>query len=170
MKRSRYLESPDCWRRPGSDERLRRSLKSPRGCLDKDGTRIHAEIAGCEASIQDTMEELEGLDADLPPPLEDRAAASHLMEPDKYTPAQIAEPAKTRAWELVGLYFYHHRRVHEALSILWGLYQQLLKGQKIVGRIHKGTPLVWISDCFGMLGFLVHAKRYLMLTLCEDAL
>jgi len=35
--------------------------------LDKDGTRIHAEIAGCEASIQDTMEELEGLDADLPP-------------------------------------------------------------------------------------------------------
>ncbi len=92
------------------------------------------------------------------------------MEPDKYTPAQIAEPAKTRAWELVGLYFYHHRRVHEALSILWGLYQQLLKGQKIVGRIHKGTPLVWISDCFGMLGFLVHAKRYLMLTLCEDAL
>src|SRR5207249_11258379 len=36
--------------------------------------------------------------------------------------------------------------------------------------LFRSTPLVWISDCFGMLGFLVHAKRYLMLTLCEDAL
>jgi hypothetical protein len=31
-------------------------------------------------------------------------------------------------------------------------------------------PLVWISDCFQQLGFPVHAKLYLMLTLCEDAL
>ena len=31
-------------------------------------------------------------------------------------------------------------------------------------------PLVWMSDCFRLLGFPVHAKRYLMLTLCEDAL
>jgi hypothetical protein len=31
-------------------------------------------------------------------------------------------------------------------------------------------PLVWISDCYARLGFVVHAKRYLMLTLVEDAL
>src|SRR5262249_43399716 len=37
------------------------------------------------------------------------------------------------------------------------------------GRVHKGMPLVWMSDCFRQLGFPVHAKRYLMLTLCEDA-
>jgi hypothetical protein len=30
-------------------------------------------------------------------------------------------------------------------------------------------PLIWMSDCFRQLGFPIHAKRYLMLTLCEDA-
>jgi hypothetical protein len=30
--------------------------------------------------------------------------------------------------------------------------------------------LVWISDCFTALGLTAHAKRYLMLTLCEDAM
>jgi hypothetical protein len=31
-------------------------------------------------------------------------------------------------------------------------------------------PLLWIGETFGALGFTVHAKRYLMLTLCEDAI
>jgi hypothetical protein len=31
-------------------------------------------------------------------------------------------------------------------------------------------PLVWMSDCYAQLGFSVYAKRYLMLTLVEDAL
>ena len=31
-------------------------------------------------------------------------------------------------------------------------------------------PLVWISECFFRLNFPVHAKRYLMYTLCEDAI
>jgi hypothetical protein len=60
--------------------------------------------------------------------------------------------------------------VHEALAIFSGLYQQMLAAQNPATRVHKGMPLVWISDCFGRLGFPVHAKRYLMLTLCEDAL
>jgi hypothetical protein len=34
---------------------------------------------------------------------------------------------------------------------------------------HKGMPLVWISDGFRHLGYPVHAKRYFMYTLCEDA-
>ena len=35
---------------------------------------------------------------------------------------------------------------------------------------HKGMPIRWISDIYSQLGFPVLAKRYLMLTLCEDAL
>src|SRR6516225_2524629 len=31
-------------------------------------------------------------------------------------------------------------------------------------------PLCWVGECFSKLGFPVHAKRYLTLTLCEDAL
>jgi hypothetical protein len=34
----------------------------------------------------------------------------------------------------------------------------------------KGMPLVWISDSYATLGFRVLSKRYLMLTLCEDAI
>jgi hypothetical protein len=39
-----------------------------------------------------------------------------------------------------------------------------------VPRINKGMPLVWLSECYYRLGCPVLAKRYLMLTLCEDAL
>lgn len=46
----------------------------------------------------------------------------------------------------------------------------MLDAQTDAGRIYKGMPLVWISECFSQLDFPVHAKRYLMLTLCEDAL
>ena len=63
-----------------------------------------------------------------------------------------------------------HGRWHEALGLFGGLYQVKLKYQSSRGdRIHKGMPLVWISDCFYHLGCIVHSKRYLMLTLCEDA-
>jgi hypothetical protein len=60
--------------------------------------------------------------------------------------------------------------MHEAIAIFWSLYQQMLAAQVDGPYVHKGLPLVYIGDCFGHLGFPVHAKRYLMLTLCEDAL
>jgi hypothetical protein len=46
----------------------------------------------------------------------------------------------------------------------------MLEAQGTQGYVHKGLPLVWIADCFARMGFPVHAKRYLMLTLCEDAI
>jgi hypothetical protein len=46
----------------------------------------------------------------------------------------------------------------------------MLEAQTVLGRIHKGMPLIWMSDCFRHLNFPIHAKRYLMLTLCEDAI
>jgi hypothetical protein len=94
------------------------------------------------------LTELDALAPDLLPVLDQRDAASRLMTilGTRYTPAQVAQPPGDRAWELAALYFFNS------------------------GRVHKGMPLVWISDCFSHLGFPVHAKRYLMLTLCEDAL
>jgi hypothetical protein len=37
-------------------------------------------------------------------------------------------------------------------------------------RKHKGTPLVRISELHGYMGHPVLAKRYIMLTICEDAI
>jgi hypothetical protein len=36
--------------------------------------------------------------------------------------------------------------------------------------VHKGMPIIWISDCYRMFNCPVLAKRYLMLALCEDAI
>jgi hypothetical protein len=117
------------------------------------------------------LEELLTLNADLLPVFEERDAASQLITtlPTRYTPAQTAQAPGARVWELTGLYFLNSGRIHEALAIFWGLYQQMLAAQIKLGWIPKGTPLVWVAECFTRLGFPVHAKRYLMLTLCEDA-
>jgi hypothetical protein len=37
-------------------------------------------------------------------------------------------------------------------------------------RKHKGTPLVRMSEIHGYLGHPLLAKRYIILTLCEDAI
>jgi hypothetical protein len=36
--------------------------------------------------------------------------------------------------------------------------------------VHKGLPLVWLSDCYYALGCPALSKRYIMLTACEDAI
>lgn len=91
------------------------------------------------------------------------------------------------AWEAVGLYYGIRRRLHESLTIFSGCYDYLLECQhqeRAIGgarepnrirenrnrpvRLHKGKPLVWMSDCYWHLGWPVHSKRYLMLSLCED--
>lgn len=91
--------------------------------------------------------------------------------PQRYSVDQVATGgSEQRAWEVVGLLHLNTGRVHEALAIFSRLYQHMLSAQTTGGRIHKGMPLVWIAECFARLRFAVHAKRYLMLTLCEDAL
>ncbi len=118
------------------------------------------------------LQELEQLDAELIPILPQTDSASTLarMLPSKYPSTRAAEPPGDRIWELAGLYFLNSGRIHEALGIFWELYMQMHQAQAVMGRIHKGMPLVWMSDCFRHLNFPIHAKRYLMLTLCEDAL
>lgn len=117
------------------------------------------------------IQELTSLDAEIVPVLNDRASASRLLEllPSKYSPSTVVGPNGARVWELAALWFLNSNRVHEALGLFWRLYQQMVEGQQAAWA-HKGMPLVWLSECYARLGFALHAKRYLMLTLCEDAL
>ena len=83
--------------------------------------------------------------------------------------ARLGETA-LRNWELAGLQLLQNSRAHEALAIFWSLYDFMLAAQDRQHRIHKGMPLLWLSEAYDALGFPVHAKRYLMLSLCEDAI
>jgi hypothetical protein len=67
-------------------------------------------------------------------------------------------------------YYYYRNRPHEALPIFIGLYNQMLYKQETGNRIHKGMPLVWICECYLIMGLSSLPKRYLMLTLIEDAI
>lgn len=74
-------------------------------------------------------------------------------------------------WELCGLFFLNRNRLHEAQAIFYVLYDHMLSHQESTGiYVHKGMPLVYISDCHTRLNHPVLAKRYLMLTACEDAI
>ena len=101
----------------------------------------------------------------------DGAAALGQTLPRAYSPHTIIEGSpQCTAWEQVGLYYLNQRRPHEALPIFKGLYEQMLIGQEQAGQIHKGMPLVWIYECYLMMGFVALPKRYLILTLIEDAI
>lgn len=83
-----------------------------------------------------------------------------------------------RQWEFVGNVLRAVQRYYDALTVYSRLYEHILAAQdnrlttndSRVPRIHKGQPLLWMHECFVALGFDSIAKRYLMLTLCEDAI
>jgi restriction endonuclease len=77
-----------------------------------------------------------------------------------------------RAWELAGLHLgIRQRRFYEAILIFEEWYRRLLEYQTEKGvRVHKGAPLVWIRDFHVNLDHTALAKRFIMLTLIEDAL
>lgn len=120
------------------------------------------------------LDELQKIAPDIASLLPERDSGATLLErlPRLWRPGQVARAGsqQQRAWELAGLFLLHTGRYTEALAIFWRLYQHMISAQARAGRVHKGMPLVWISDCFARLGFPLHAKRYLMLTLVEDAL
>ena len=124
--------------------------------------------------LQSVTKEIQQLGHPLIPAiLEGRdGAAKLLIELPKLFPVEkIKEERAQRVWELCGVYFQHQGRFHEAIAIHHALYEHLLAHQEAAAiRLHKGTPLVWISDCHAGLGHPVLSKRYLMLTTCEDAL
>lgn len=123
--------------------------------------------------VKKFIADVTALDAEIGPILERRDGAATLLIrlPAKFAPTDVSAPTdQQRVWELVGVFYMSNGRHHEALAIFWSLYQHMLTAQEGGTRVHKGMPLVWMSDCYARLGFRVHAKRFLMLTLCEDAL
>jgi hypothetical protein len=92
--------------------------------------------------------------------------------PQRIATVEVATPTDNQlGWEWTGQYYMRHGRFHEALAIINALYQHMILYQQESGqRVHKGMPLIWMSDCYSRLQYPVHAKRYLMLTLCEDAI
>lgn len=82
-----------------------------------------------------------------------------------------ADVEAQKCWVRIGNFYRNINRHHEAFSIYSTLYDQMLSAQLVTEkRLHKGEPLVWMSDCFLAIGFPVLAKRYLMLSLCEDSI
>jgi hypothetical protein len=79
--------------------------------------------------------------------------------------------AERKIWELVGLYYRAQNRWHDAIAIYSSMYDHFLKLQlDTKERVHKGMPLVWIADGYLALGNVSLSKRFMMLTLIEDAI
>jgi len=118
------------------------------------------------------------LAAQLVPLLDQRDGAAKLVQelPRIYSASvvSISQPppgGAQRAWELCGLYFFNQGRFNDALPIFERLYLHMLEWQDLTGkRCHKAMPLVWIAECHSRLGHPAIARRFLMLTLCEDAI
>jgi hypothetical protein len=110
----------------------------------------------------------------LVPFLDQRDGAAKLVQglPRAYSPADVsAQGGPQRAWELCGLYFLNQGRPYDALPIFERLYLHMLDWQEqAADRCHKGMPLVWIAECHSVLGHPAISRRFLMLTLCEDAI
>lgn len=86
-------------------------------------------------------------------------------------PGEMGDDAVQHAWHLCGLFYFNLGRFHEALAVFNRFYDHMLQYQEQFGkRLHKGTPLVRISECHEQLAHPVLSKRYLMLTACEDAI
>jgi hypothetical protein len=113
--------------------------------------------------------------SDLVPHLDQPDGPAFFVEylPTQYPPKSIVTPGGTGqiAWQNVGTYYRITNRPFEALQIYNALYIQMLNAQFISQKwIHKGMPLVWMHECYKIMQYPATAQRYLMLTLCEDAI
>ena len=123
-------------------------------------------MATSESSILDeiTRELSEKLEPGLLPLLDKRDGAARLTQdlPNVYSPEKIIDGSKEcRAWELAGLYYLNRGRPYEALPLFTALYDHMLAGQGNGRRVHKGMPLVWICECYLMMGFAALPKTLL---------
>ena len=105
---------------------------------------------------------------------EERDAAARIAQVLKGTPSpeQLTRMSgAAAAWEYFIALFELIGRHHESALLAHALYRDMFDAeQKSRSRIHKGMPLVRIADAYRSLGYVAHEERYLMLTLCEDAI
>jgi hypothetical protein len=81
------------------------------------------------------------------------------------------EDPAVQKWNIVGMFYRRRGRFPEAVSIYLALYDAMLAFQgRENTRCHKGMPLIWASDCYRELGYGLTSRRFLMLTLVEDAI
>jgi hypothetical protein len=114
----------------------------------------------------------------LPEHLRERLLQPHAADelvkelPSLFPPARLAADEKgRRTWELTGLLYLSRGRHHDAIAIFNSMLKQMYTHQDHTSAfVHKGVPLVWLADCYQALGYRALAKRFLMLTLCEDAI
>lgn len=108
------------------------------------------------------------------PVLEQRDGAPRAVTKlrEAYSPKTVAYPGpEQRAWECIALFYRDSRRLHQAIQVVSALYERMIAHQiEADTQTHKGMPLVWLRDFHLGLGHPVTAKRYAMLTLCEDAI
>ena len=76
-----------------------------------------------------------------------------------------------KVWESIGAFYRSHQRWYDAMAIYLAMYHHFLRLQDSSSlRVHKGMPLLWLAECYYSIGFTTLSKRYLMLTLVEDAI
>ncbi len=117
-------------------------------------------------------EEIKDLPKECRTLLEGRDGGWQLCDvlPKLYSPEDVGQ-RRTRHWEVCGLALLNGRRFHEAIAIFERLYLHMLD-YEIQTQKHtmKGMPLVWMSDCHRHLGRPMMARRFIVLTLIEDAI
>jgi hypothetical protein len=102
-----------------------------------------------------------------------RDGAARLIEllPKIIPQSELIEREEPGVWHLCGQFYFTLHRYNEALGVISAMYDQmLLYQQQTDTRIHKGWPLIRMGECHSNLNHPVLAKRYFMLTACEDAI
>jgi len=92
------------------------------------------------------------------------------IPPEDLEPTTTANSIQCDVWSHFGVLLMLQGKVHQAIEVFDALYARILCRQSAARRrFHKGLPLFHISQCYQTLGRMVHAKRHMMLALCEDA-
>lgn len=92
------------------------------------------------------------------------------IKPEELEPTTTVNSIQCDVWSYYGALLMLQGKPHQAIKVFDTLYARILTHQVETGRrFHKGLPLFHMSQCFQSLGRTVHAKRYTMLALCEDA-
>lgn len=93
--------------------------------------------------------------------------------PSTFPAEKVSEDGtrERKVWEWIGLYYRAHQRWYDAIAIYSAMYRHISQHQvSTANRINKGMPLVWIADFYAAVGNIPLSKRFLMLTLIEDAI
>jgi hypothetical protein len=141
---------------------------------ENSGRQRGSQRSGSAGEASDSIPDIEGLPRQLSQHLALPHGAALIADglSGTFSPAAVATlTAEHKVWERVGAFYRQQKRILDALLIYSKLYDQLLAGQEAADTwCNKGTPLVWMSECYLAMGCPAIAQRHLMLTLIDDAI